>query len=160
MWLVTTSKDLDVWLHQCDDFFADICTTARRLAGRLGGWGGADAGGLLSNVQYCDWQRSSGLRVLRQVGICLFCSRHLPSIISLHPPIVIMMWQVLERQKLLETADGMGGLHTANNRQAAADQKVQMVTNWYSGDQSGNGDNMMMVVVRVLKTDVSPPRSN
>ena len=46
-----------------------------RLAGRLlqrgeGGWGGAlgaDSGGLLSNVQYCDWQRSSGLRVLRQV---------------------------------------------------------------------------------------------
>ena len=75
------------------------------------------------------------------------------------PPIMIMVWQVLERQKLLETADGMGGLHTANNRQAAADQKVCMVTNWYSGDQSGNGDNMMMVMVRVLKTDVSPPRS-
>ena len=50
----------------------DICTTVSRLAGRLlqcgeGGWGGADSGGLLSNVQYCDWQRSSGLRVLRQV---------------------------------------------------------------------------------------------
>ena len=38
----------------------------------------------------------------------------------------MMVLQVLERQKLLETADGMGGHHIGGNRQAA-DQKVGMV---------------------------------
>ena len=38
----------------------------------------------------------------------------------------MMVLQVLERQKLLETADGMGGHHIGGNRQGA-DQKVGMV---------------------------------
>ena len=38
----------------------------------------------------------------------------------------MMVLQVLERQKLLETADGMGGHHNGGNKKAA-DQKVVMV---------------------------------
>ena len=54
----------------------------------------------------------------------------------------MMLLQVLERQKLLETADGMGG--NSGNRQAA-DQKV---------DNDSGGDGMVVMVEVVTEMDV------
>ena len=48
-----------------------------------------------------------------------------------------MLLQVLERQKLLETADGMGG-HTSNRQ--AADQKVDDDIGADDGDGGGDDD--------------------
>ena len=81
----------------------------------------------MPQVQYCDWQRSSGLRVLRQVRIILYFCEATVSVNNFHAVLlwlIVLLLKVLERQKLLETADGMGG-QTGSNRQA--DQKVVMV---------------------------------
>ena len=84
----------------------------------------------MPQVQYCDWQRSSGLRVLRQVRVrtaLTIPSMFFTSVNNFHAVLlwlIVLLLKVLERQKLLETADGMGG-QTGSNRQA--DQKVVMV---------------------------------